>query len=132
MTSSRTKLFAVALMALLLASGGIVGYVVSKRTTTETISKRGPGSERSLERFGRRLQLTDEQAAAVGAIFAETRSSIQKTHASGQAKILELLNDEQKVRYTKMLERQKKRRARRGKKRKKRKERKERRQRDQR
>lgn len=108
MTSGTSKGVAVALLVVLIAAGGVVGFVIGKRNVV-TVSPSGRAAPAQIDRFSRRLNLSPEQRESVSKILDRTKATVQKAQSSGQSEILALLDDEQKVLYRKMLERRKKR-----------------------
>ncbi len=125
----KSKLVAVGL-ALAILSGGAVAGIAADRlwlrpevTDAQSAAKRGR-VKRRLARFRKRLDLSEEQAAAIADILERTRQEVRDIRSQSrpamravrersQAEILALLSPEQGAKYRKMIEKSKRRRGRR-------------------
>ena len=124
MTTTRSRLAAIALTLSLLIAGAVVGVGVDRLWIRDDVAQRTPRAmrapERQLERFRRRLDLTDAQAAAIGTILQQLQRDVrdhqEQSRAARQrsrAAILALLTPEQATKYEKMIDRSQRRRAKR-------------------
>ena len=87
---------------------------------TRVTSNSSP-QQRAVERFTRRLNLSPEQAGQLGEILDETRATFQEHELAmenlrqeGNARIREILDDQQTANFDEMLERRERRRRRRS------------------
>ncbi len=108
---------ALALLAAVLGGGIVLGYAFGARNVSGTVESRtdltGSRTEatnlfaptRQLERFSRRLNLTDEQRIKVKAIFQATRDAQRDVRQQAQKNISEILNEKQRSKYERMLNR---------------------------
>lgn len=123
----KTKLVGIALVLALVVTGGVLGVVVDRTWVRSDDSsgksfdsrRRGNRHDRMMRRFRRRLQLTDEQAAAIDKLLRDSRAKVRalRKQAREQTRqdIKNLLKPDQVKKYDRMLQRWRERRkARRG------------------
>ena len=124
-TTMRSRLAAIGLTLSLLFAGAIVGIGVDRLWIRDGASQRGARAnrspERQLERFRKRLDLSEEQARTIGAILRNTRHEVgalqdqsRAARERSRAAILAVLTPEQAATYRKMIDRAQRRRAKRG------------------
>jgi len=121
----KNKLIGIGLAVALFITGAVVGAVIDRswvrkgpaaeKTTPGKAGRVGKRHARMIKRFRKRLNLTDEQTAAVSKILTESRQRMRGDRKKAREDIRKLLNPEQLKKYERMLERrQKRRRNRRG------------------
>ena len=114
MKPTSSKLVAILLLACVFIGGGLIGVVLGQRRAASKASEASSVDRvpARLDRFEKRLGLSAEQRAAVEAQLRATREEVTSARARGQEGILAILDEDQKVLYKQMLERQNERRAR--------------------
>ena len=114
MDTTRAKIISVALALGLLVAGAFAGAVIDRRWIRDpgvTRSDRSPRtSERVLQRFTRRLNLDDKQAAAIAEILKNTRAESQALRQKRRQEINQVLTPAQQNEYKKMVKRSRERR----------------------
>lgn len=106
--SRRKSLLAVGL-AVVLFGGGLAVGVAGSHLIRRDAHRRGPhgdhhGRDHKLDMFKKRLDLTDEQAAEIEAIFDATMVDMKALHERSQAQILEVLDEGQQAKFREMIE----------------------------
>lgn len=122
MTPNRSRLAAIGLTLCLLLAGAFVGVGIDRLWIRDDTVVEAPRArrapERQLERFRRRLELTDSQATAIGEILRDAQREIREhqersraARERSRAAIMALLTPEQAAKYEQMIERAQRRRG---------------------
>ena len=113
----KTKLVGIALVLALVVTGGVLGVVVDRTwirsddASGKSVDRRRRGNrhDRMMRRFRRRLQLTDEQAAAIDKLLRDSRAKVRvvRKQAREQTRhgIKNVLKPDQLQKYDRMLQR---------------------------
>jgi hypothetical protein len=103
------------LLSLVFLTGGIVGAVSMQYGLHQTLHHSGPywkegGKEISLQRFRKDLILTPQQASEIEGVlddfmmyYQTLQAQMDDVRASGKSRILRILNDDQKLKFERMM-----------------------------
>jgi Spy/CpxP family protein refolding chaperone len=112
-----SKLVAIVLALGLFGAGLVVGLVVTRSGGSTSDRSRSPGmrgsSDRIVERFQKRLDLSPEQTAQIRGILELSRERTDKIRRDGREQIMKVLDEQQRSKFEAMIKKMQERRAKR-------------------